>query len=94
MTNRLHNNPPDPIDDALAPFGDNPKWVQKWSPIYDPLPYAARLLIFEALPLTSLLTTRQMAEYMNSIQIRYRQMGINLIDPDARSYEGEFGPRV
>ena len=30
MTNRLHNGPPDPIDEALAPFGDTITEAEGW----------------------------------------------------------------
>lgn len=30
MTDRLHNNPPDPLDDALAPFGDVISEAENW----------------------------------------------------------------
>jgi hypothetical protein len=30
MTDRLHNNPPDPIDEALAPFGDYLTEAEAW----------------------------------------------------------------
>lgn len=72
---------------------DRPDWVAKWSPLYKPLPYAMRLRLFEAIPLTSLFTTRQMSEFMDEVQRRYRSMGINLIDPEAMRYEAELGPR-
>ena len=70
---------------------DNLDWVAKWAPLYDPLPYAMQLRLFEALPVTSLFTTRQMAEFMDAVQKEYRAQGIMLIDPEARKYEQEFG---
>lgn len=69
---------------------DRPDWVAKWSPLYTPLTYAMRLRLFEAVPLTSLLTTRQMAEMMDAIQKEYRSQGVFLTDPEARKYEQEF----
>ena len=66
---------------------DRPDWVAKWSPLYGPLPYAARLLAFEAIPLTSLMTTRQMAEMMDAVQKFYLAQGIPLVDPEARRLE-------
>ena len=69
---------------------DRPDWVAKWRPLYDPLPYAMRLRLFEAIPLTSLLTVRQMSEYMDAVQKEYRAQGVPLIDPEARKYEQEF----
>jgi hypothetical protein len=72
---------------------DRPDWVAKWAPLYDPLPYAMRLRLFEAIPLTSLFTTRQMGEYMDAVQRRYRQMGVPLWYPEALRYEQEMGAR-
>ncbi len=69
---------------------DRAEWVAKWQPLYGPLPYAMQLRLFEAIPLTSLLTTRQMAEYMDAVQKEYRGQGIALIDPEARKYEEDF----
>jgi len=67
---------------------DNPAWVAEWSPLYGPLPYAQRLKLFEVLPVSSKMTTRQMAEFMDAVQKEYRGQGIELIDPEARKYEG------
>lgn len=66
---------------------DNPAWVEKWQGFYAPLPYAARLVLFEAIPVTSVFTTKQMSEYMDAVQREYRSQGIDLIDPEARKYE-------
>lgn len=65
---------------------DNLEWVHKWHALYAPLPCAMRLRLFEALPVTSLFTTKQMAEYMDGIQKYYGAQGIALTDPDARKY--------
>lgn len=70
---------------------DNPSWVEAWSPLYAPLPYRMRLKLFQVLPLTSQLTTRQMGEFMDAVQKEYRSQGIYLIDPEARKYEAEMG---
>ena len=72
---------------------ENAAWVAEWAPIYEPFDYARRLKLFEVIPLTSKLTTRQMSRYMDAVQMTYRQMGIALIDPEARRYEAEMGPR-
>lgn len=70
---------------------DKPEWVAKWEPLYGPLPHIMRLRLFEALPMTRQFTVRQMSEYMDEVQRRYRSMGIPLIDPEARKYASEFG---
>lgn len=71
---------------------DNPAWMAKWEPLYGPLNYAQRVVLFEILPMTSLMTTRQMKELMDGMQRDYLQQGIMLIDPDdlkfRRMYEG------
>ena len=66
---------------------DNPEWVAKWEPLYGVLPYVMRLRLFEAIPLTSLLTTRQAAEMMGAVQKEYLAQGIPLVDPEARRLE-------
>lgn len=70
---------------------DNSAWLEKWGPLYKPLPYHMQVLAFEAIPVTSEMTTRQLAEMMEAISKQYRSMGIDLIDPEARKYEAEFG---
>lgn len=67
---------------------DNPAWVDEWKPLYAPLPYRHALKLFEVLPVTSKMTTKQKAEYMTEIQREYLAQGIPLVDPEARKYEG------
>lgn len=67
---------------------DKPEWVEAWQPLYGPLPYAMRRKLFEVIPLTSLFTTKQMAEYMDAVQREYRSQGVALIDPEAMRYAG------
>ena len=66
---------------------ENQAWVAEWSPLYGPLSYAQRLKLFEVLPVTSKMTTRQLGEFMDALQKEYRAQGVNLIDPEARKYE-------
>jgi hypothetical protein len=66
---------------------DRPDWVESWQPLYGPLPYAMQRKLFEVIPMTSLFTTKQMAEYMTAIQREYVSQGVALIDPEARKYE-------
>lgn len=70
---------------------DRPDWVTEWEPLYAPIPHHMRLKLFEALPLTRLLTTRQMSEYLDAVKREHEEMGIELVDPEARKYEREFG---
>jgi hypothetical protein len=69
---------------------DNPAWVAKWSPLYTPLPYHTQVRLFEAIPVTSQFTTRQMAKYMDAVGREYRAQGIRLIDPDDLRYAAEM----
>ena len=69
---------------------DRPDWVAKWQPLYAPVPYAMQLLLFEVIPVTSIMTTKQMAEIMNAIGKEYRAQGIALTDPEMMKYQGEF----
>lgn len=69
---------------------ENAAWVAEWEPIYGPFDYKGRLKLFEIIPLTSKLTTKQMSNYMDAVQGVYRAMGIPLIDPEALKYEAEF----
>ena len=73
---------------------ENAAWVAEWEPLYGPLDHARRLKLFQVLPLTSKFTTRQMGAYMDAVQLVYRQMGVALIDPEARKYEADMGPRT
>lgn len=69
---------------------ERPDWVAEWAPLYGPLPYHSQIKLFEIIPLTSLLTVRQMSAYMDAVQREYRAQGFDLIDPEARKYEAEF----
>lgn len=69
---------------------NHPGWVEEWSPLYEPLPYAMRLKVFEIIPMTSLMRVKEMSEFMEAIQRECRTLGISLIDPEARKYEAEF----
>jgi len=70
---------------------EKPEWVEKWEPLYSPLPYMMQLRLFEVIPLTSLMTTRQMSAYMDAVQQEYRAQGVALIDPEARRLEQMYG---
>jgi len=69
---------------------DNPAWIARYEPMYAPLPYQLRIQFFEIVPMTSVMTVRQMSELMDVVQRFYRQQGIDLIDPEARKYEADF----
>jgi hypothetical protein len=65
-------------------------WVAEWQPLYGPLPYAMRRKLFECIPMTSLMTVKQLSAMMSAIQREYRAQGIALVDPDAMKYQSEF----
>lgn len=71
-------------------LANKPAWVEEWAPLYEPLPYAARLKVFECIPMTSVMGVRDMSAFMDAVQKVYRAQGIPLIDPEARKYEAEF----
>jgi hypothetical protein len=70
---------------------ERPEWVAEWQPLYSPLPYRAQIKLFECIPMTSKMTVKQMSAFMEAVQKEYRAQGIDLIDPEARKYEQEFG---
>ena len=42
------------------------------------------------LPVTSIMTVKQMSEYLDAVQRHYSRQGIRLTDPEALKYESEF----
>lgn len=57
-----------------------------------PLPYAAKVAAIKAfdLPVTRLMTTKQMSAFMTAVQQEYSAQGVRLTDPEALKYEQEF----
>ena len=43
------------------------------------------------LPMTSIMTVKQMTEYLDGVQRHYSAQGVRLTDPEAMRYEQEFG---
>lgn len=70
---------------------ERPEWVAEWEPLYGPLPYAQRRKLFECIPMTGMMTVKQMTAFMDAIQREYRAQGIALIDPEARRLEQMYG---
>ena len=70
---------------------ERPEWVAEWQPLYGPLHYRMRVKLFECIPMTSLMTVKQMSAFMDAIQREYRAQGIALIDPEARRLEQMYG---
>ena len=66
-----------------------PDWVDEWEPLYGPLNYMQRLKLFEVIPMTSKMKASEMREFMGEMQRKYAQIGLGLIDPEARKYEGD-----
>ena len=56
------------------------------------LPYEAKLDAIKAfdLPVTRLMTVKQMTEFMDSMQRHWLPLGVRLTDPEALKYEQEF----
>lgn len=65
---------------------NQPEWIDEWEPLYAPFPYAQRLKLFEVIPMTSKMKVREMQQFMNAMQRKYAQMGLILIDPEARKH--------
>jgi hypothetical protein len=58
--------------------------------------YGERLAIIQALdlPVTRLMTVKQMTAFMDEMQRHWSGQGVQLTDPEAMRYEEEFGPMV
>ena len=56
------------------------------------LPYEEKLAAVKAfdLPVTRLMTVRQMTSFMDEMQRKWSAHGIRLTDPEALKYEQEF----
>lgn len=67
---------------------ENADWLEKWKGLYSPLPYAKQLVLFECIPVTSVMTTRQKSALMDAMRREYATQGIVLTDPEIRKYEG------
>lgn len=44
------------------------------------------------LPVTRLMTVKQMSAFMDAVQQEFTRQGVRLTDPEALKYEQEFGP--
>jgi len=44
--------------------------------------------------MTSIMTVKQMTEYLDGVQRHYSAQGVRLTDPEALKYEQEFGEVV
>lgn len=68
---------------------NQPEWVSEWEPLYGPLPHWQRVKLFEFIPMTSKMKVDEMRQFMDGMQKKYAQMGLMLIDPEARKYGDE-----
>lgn len=68
---------------------DNDAFRIEYDESFKALPYGQKRRIFKALEpaVTSIMTTKQLAEYMNAMQEHFHGAGIALIDPELRKYE-------
>ena len=57
------------------------------------LPYEQKIEAIKAfdMPVTRLMLTKQMTQYMDEMHRRFSVQNIRLTDPDALKYEQEFG---
>jgi len=64
--------------------------------VFASLTYEAKLQAIQALdlPVTRLMTTPQMTEFMEQMQRTWIAQGVRLTYPEALKYEAEFGPVV
>jgi hypothetical protein len=75
---------------------DNDAFCASWVTLRRRFAHHEILKFVEAteLPMTRLMTVRQMTAYMDAVQREYSAQGVRLTDPEALKYETEFGPAV
>lgn len=68
---------------------DNAAFRLEYDTDFKPFPYETKRKLFKALDpaITSQMTVKQLAEYMDAMQQHFAQMGIHLTDPELRKYE-------
>lgn len=71
---------------------ENEAFRQSYDLTMRPLPYEQKLEAIRVmdLPVTRLMTVRQMTAFMDEVQRHWSGLGIRLTDPDALKYEEEF----
>lgn len=67
---------------------DDPKFLEFCQTIIKPLPHKKRLESMDYISVSSVMTTKQMLEYMDEIEKKYRLRGVPLTIP----YEGKDEP--
>lgn len=71
---------------------ENPAFRQAYDRTMDHLTYEEKLAAIEALdlPVTRLMTVKQMTAFMDAMQRHWSAAGVRLTDPEAMKYEEEF----
>jgi hypothetical protein len=70
---------------------DDAAFMLTYDASFKPLNFETKVLLFKALEpaVTSKMTTKQCAEYMDAMQRHFLPMGIRLTDPELQKYESE-----
>lgn len=66
---------------------ENEEFAAKYDAIVKPLPYEQKLSIMQEpldLPVTRLMTTKQLAKYLDTIYKMFTEQGLKLTDPEMR----------
>lgn len=73
---------------------ENDAFRRSWAETFAPLSYEGVRKAVKNLdvPVTRLMTLRQMTAFMDAMQAHWGGMGLYLTDPEALRYEVEFGP--
>lgn len=71
---------------------ENERFDQAWQNLRAAMHHEAALKFVEhtELPVTSLMTVKQMSAYLDAVQRHYSAQGVRLTDPEALKYESEF----
>lgn len=71
---------------------ENEAFRLSYDRVIKPMPYEEKLEAIKAfdLPVTRLMTVKQMTEFMDAMQKHWSVQGVRLTDPEALKYEMEF----
>lgn len=74
---------------------ENDAFRAGWDETFGALGYEAQRKAVAALdvPVTRLMTVKQMTRFMDAVSVFWRTRGVYLTDPEALKYEVEFGPQ-
>ena len=75
---------------------ENEAFRVSYDRVFKALPYEEKLQSVRDfdLPVTRLMTVKQMTAFMETMQRYWVQQGVRLTDPEALKYEQEFGPAI